>query len=96
MELAQNRRHRRGLAVCVAGGALCAWLGTPLPWMIGPLAGMAIFQFAGASLRSPPFGREAGQLIIGLALGLYFTPEVGRRGPQARPGALLGRPLASS
>jgi len=65
-----------GLAVCVAGGALCAWLGTPLPWMIGPLAGMAAFQFGGARLQAPPFGREAGQLAIGLALGLYFTPEV--------------------
>lgn len=64
------------LAVCVSGGALCAWLGTPLPWMIGPLAGMAIFQFGGASLQAPPWGRETGQLAIGLALGLYFTPEV--------------------
>lgn len=66
------------LAVCVASGALCAWLRTPLPWMIGPLAGMAIFQFGGASLESPPFGREAGQLAIGIALGLYFTPAVAR------------------
>lgn len=64
------------LAVCVASGALCAWLRTPLPWMIGPLAGMAIFQFGGASLESPPFGRETGQLVIGVALGLYFTPTV--------------------
>jgi hypothetical protein len=66
------------LAVCVASGALCAWLRTPLPWMIGPLAGMAIFQFGGASLQSPPLGREAGQLVIGMALGLYFTPPVAR------------------
>jgi uncharacterized protein len=65
-----------GLAVCIVGGALCAWLGTPLPWMIGPLAAMALLQFGGASLESPPYGREAGQLAIGLALGLYFTPAV--------------------
>ena len=64
------------LAVCAAGGALCAWLRTPLPWMLGPLAAMAIFQFGGASLEAPPYGREAGQLAIGLALGLYFTPAV--------------------
>ncbi|HEX4943786.1 MAG TPA: AbrB family transcriptional regulator [Usitatibacteraceae bacterium] len=66
------------LAVCVTSGALCAWLRTPLPWMIGPLAGMALFQFGGASLEAPPFGREAGQLTIGIALGLYFTPAVAR------------------
>lgn len=64
------------LAVCVAGGALCAWLKTPLPWMIGPLAGMALFQFGGASLEAPPGGRQFGQMTIGVALGLYFTPAV--------------------
>lgn len=66
------------LAVCVAGGALCAWLKTPLPWMIGPLAGMALFQFGGASLEAPPGGRHFGQMTIGIAIGLYFTPEVAR------------------
>jgi len=64
------------LAVCVAGGALCAWLKTPLPWMIGPLAGMALFQFGGASLVAPPGGRQFGQMTIGVAIGLYFTPTV--------------------
>jgi uncharacterized membrane protein AbrB (regulator of aidB expression) len=66
------------LAVSVAGGSLCAWLRTPLPWMIGPLTAMALFQFGGTSLEAPRFGREAGQLTIGLALGLYFTPHVAR------------------
>ena len=66
------------LAVCTAGGALCAGLGTPLPWMIGPLVGMAIFQFGGASLEAPPGGRQFGQMTIGVALGLYFTPAVAR------------------
>jgi membrane AbrB-like protein len=66
------------LAVCVAGGALCAWLKTPLPWMIGPLAAMAIVQFGGGSLEAPPGGRQFGQVTIGVALGLYFTPAVAR------------------
>ena len=66
------------LAVSASGGGLCAWLRTPLPWMIGPLTAMAIFQFSGTRLVAPPFGREAGQLTIGLALGLYFTPAVTR------------------
>ena len=67
-----------GLAVCAASGALCSWLNTPLPWMIGPLGAMALVQFGGASLEAPPFGRETGQATIAIALGLYFTPSVAR------------------
>ena len=66
------------LALCAAGGALFAWLRTPLPWMIGPLLAMAAFNFSGARLRSVPGSRQLGQLIIGTALGLYFTPVVAR------------------
>jgi membrane AbrB-like protein len=68
----------KALAACIAGGALCAMIGTPLPWMVGPLFAMALFKFAGANLSSPRFGRESGQLVIGTALGLYFTPHVAR------------------
>jgi membrane AbrB-like protein len=64
------------LASCATIGALFAWLKTPLPWMIGPLLAMAACNFAGARLRSIPGSRQAGQLIIGTALGLYFTPLV--------------------
>jgi uncharacterized protein len=64
------------VALCIAGGALFAWLRTPLPWMIGPLAVMAVFNFSGARLRPPPGARQSGQVIIGTALGLYFTPAV--------------------
>jgi uncharacterized membrane protein AbrB (regulator of aidB expression) len=39
----------RALVVCALGGALCAWIGTPLPWMIGPLFTMAALELAGAS-----------------------------------------------
>jgi uncharacterized protein len=67
-----------GLAVSASGGAICAWLKTPLPWMIGPLLGMAIFNFSGAKLESPFLARESGQFLIAIALGLYFTPPVAR------------------
>lgn len=65
------------LALCTAAGGLCAWLRMPLPWMIGPLLAMGACNFAGAELRGPPGGRPAGQIVIGAALGLYFTPAVG-------------------
>jgi uncharacterized protein len=64
------------LCLCAAVGAGFAWLKLPLPWMIGPLAAMAVFNFAGAGLRGPRYGRESGQLVIGSALGMYFTPVV--------------------
>jgi uncharacterized protein len=66
------------IALCTVAGASCAWLRMPLPWMIGPLLAMAACNFSGAELRAPPAGRAAGQIVIGTALGLYFTPVVGR------------------
>ena len=66
------------LMLCTATGAVFAWLRMPLPWMTGPLLAMAACNFAGAELRSPPGARALGQVVIGTALGLYFTPAVGR------------------
>jgi membrane AbrB-like protein len=66
------------LVLCAAVGGAFAWLKMPLPWMTGPLLAMAACNFAGAELRSPPWARAVGQIVIGTALGLYFTPMVGR------------------
>ncbi|MEO5677056.1 MAG: AbrB family transcriptional regulator [Usitatibacter sp.] len=64
------------LAVCTLGGAVCAWLRTPLPWMIGSIVAMATVQMAGARLEALPGGRDAGMLVVGVSLGLYFTAPV--------------------
>ena len=74
--LRQLQRAVTGLAVAAAGGALCAWIGTPLPWMIGALLSMALCNFAGAKLTSPPYFREGGQFLVANTLGLYFTPVI--------------------
>jgi uncharacterized protein len=56
---------------------VCVALHTPIPWMIGPLVGVSVVSMLGASTESwTPF-RNTGQWVIGTALGLYFTPEVG-------------------
>ena len=68
-----------GLAVCIAGGALADALQLPLPWMIGPLLAMACCRFSGIRADAPAFARSVGQVIIGTALGLYFTPTVSRQ-----------------
>ena len=55
----------------------CVWLHTPIPWMLGPLLVTAVASVLGAPTRSTPLLRNAGQWVIGVALGLYFTPQVG-------------------
>ena len=66
------------LSLCTAAGAAFAALRLPLPWMLGPLTAMAVCNFARTALRAPRGGREIGQVLIGTALGLYFTPAVAR------------------
>jgi len=67
------------LLLSVCAGAVFARLRIPLPWMIGPLLAMAASNFAGAGLRAPQGARSAGQIVIGTALGMYFTPVVARQ-----------------
>jgi membrane AbrB-like protein len=68
-----------GLLLASGAGALCAWLHTPLPWMLGPLFAVAGARLAGAPVVAVPGARYVGQWIIGSALGLYFTPAVVRQ-----------------
>ena len=63
------------LLVSVAGAGLAVALGTVLPWMIGPLLAMALASMAGLPVRRPALGLPSGQLIIGCALGLFFTRQ---------------------
>jgi membrane AbrB-like protein len=66
------------LMAALAGAALAIWLHLPLPWFLGPLLTLAIANMTGAGLPSLPRARDGGQWIIGMALGLYFTPLVTR------------------
>ncbi|MCW5653998.1 AbrB family transcriptional regulator [Hydrogenophaga sp.] len=66
------------LFLALAAALLCVWLHTPIPWMIGPLLATSVSSMAGAPTESWTPLRNAGQWVIGVALGLYFTPEVGR------------------
>jgi membrane AbrB-like protein len=55
---------------------LCVQIGTPLPWMIGPLFATAAARMSGMHLSCPVAVRQGGQWAIGTALGLYFTSPV--------------------
>lgn len=64
------------LLVAWLAARLCLALTAPLPWMIGPLLASAALAMAGGPAASwTPF-RNAGQWVIAVALGLYFTPQV--------------------
>jgi membrane AbrB-like protein len=64
------------LALALAAAWACVALGTPLPWIIGPLLATAALGMAGVPLAASNRLRNVGQWMIGIALGLYFTPEV--------------------
>lgn len=69
---------RIGLALLLGlgGGAVAAWLRVPLAWMIGPMVVTAAAAAAGADLAPVPAGRQVGQAVVGLAIGLRMTPAV--------------------
>lgn len=63
-------------ALVVAGGVAAQCLRIPLPWMVGPMLAMIVAKLLSLDVTAPAGGRQAGQLIIGVAIGLYFTPQV--------------------
>lgn len=65
-----------GLLASACGGAICARIGTPLPWMVGSLGAMALLNFSGARLMALRGGQPLGQTVVATGLGLYFTPAV--------------------
>lgn len=67
------------LALSLCGGGLFTLLRIPLPWMLGPLFFVGLAGISGLRVSDIRGGRQAGQLIVGCSLGLYFTPEVSRQ-----------------
>src|SRR5690606_27119422 len=62
--------------LATAGGLALQWLSAPLPWLIGPMLSCAIANALGAGFAMPSFVRLAGQSLVGIALGLYFSLHV--------------------
>ncbi|MGB0575790.1 MAG: AbrB family transcriptional regulator [Alphaproteobacteria bacterium] len=69
-------RMALALAVAIPAGALLSWLETPIPWMIGPMVAVATLNLLGIRAFALPYGRQMGQVILGSAIGIYFTPPV--------------------
>jgi hypothetical protein len=64
------------LALALVAALLCSQWRLPLPWIIGPLLVTAALGIGGVRLAASNRLRNVGQWMIGIALGLYFTPEV--------------------
>ncbi|MBK19451.1 MAG: hypothetical protein CMM52_11515 [Rhodospirillaceae bacterium] len=69
-------RMALALAVSIPAGALLRWLDTPIPWLIGPMVAVATLNLLGIRAFALPYGRQVGQVILGSAIGVYFTPTV--------------------
>ena len=61
----------------LAGGYLASQIGWPLPWMVGSLLAIILVRcLTPWQLAEIPGGRKCGQWIVGIGIGLHFTPVV--------------------
>ena len=74
----QGVRHWWGTPlVGLAGGFLASQIGWPLPWMVGSLLAIILVRcLTPWQLAEIPGGRKCGQWIVGIGIGLHFTPVV--------------------
>lgn len=64
-----------GFVVALSGALIADAIGTPIPWLLGSLLFTAAFRVNGANVLCHVGFRKVGQWIVGIALGLHFTPE---------------------
>jgi uncharacterized protein len=64
------------LVIGAIGGFAASAIRMPLAWMLGPFIACAAVSLSGVPLRAIPHGREVGQVIIGLSVGMRFTVSV--------------------
>jgi uncharacterized membrane protein AbrB (regulator of aidB expression) len=77
------------------GGALAAWAGLPLAWMIGAMLATTAGAMAGLPLAVPPVLRSLFVVVLGVMLGSSFTPAIlDRLGEWAVPPTLRPCPAA--
>ena len=72
------------LTLGAAGGALFAWSGLPLAWMLGAMTFTTAAALAGAPIALPALLRTTMLSILGVMLGSSFGPDLpGRLGQWA-------------
>ncbi|WP_010095387.1 AbrB family transcriptional regulator [Ornithinibacillus scapharcae] len=62
--------------IAMIGGYIFYVLRTPLPWVLGPLAMVMLWQgMTKRKIEVPNYIRDIGFIILGIYFGLYFTKE---------------------
>lgn len=62
--------------IALPAGWLFSYFQIPLPWMLGPLTAVMLFNaLSGAWARWPNFLRDLGMIVIGYSMGRSVTPE---------------------
>ncbi|WDU49229.1 AbrB family transcriptional regulator [Taylorella equigenitalis] len=69
-------RYILSFFIALLGSFLAYELGLPIPWMLGALFITAACRINGLNNAFHPAFRKAGQLLVGVSVGLYFTPQV--------------------
>lgn len=64
------------LLIGAAGGALFAFIGTPLPWTLGAITTSAIAAIAGNRWPMPAGMRTFARPVVGVLAGSAFTPAI--------------------
>jgi uncharacterized protein len=64
------------LGLAAFGGALFAWIGTPLAWMLGAMFFTTAASLAGAPTEMSLTLRKVMMAILGIMLGSAFRPEI--------------------
>lgn len=75
-DVARLQRVAATLLLALLAALAAQALHVPLPWMIGPLVATGLLGIAGLPVAGSNRLRNVGQGLIGIALGLYFTPAV--------------------
>lgn len=82
----KNTQYLTALVAAFFGGLLFSLIGTPVPWLLGPImATMVASRFKKIQLRWSPLVRNTGLMIIGYSFGLDLTKkaliEIGEKLP---------------
>ena len=62
------------LVIGAVGGAVAAWIGLPLAWMLGPMLATLVASLAGVRASVPMALRQPVLIVLGVSIGSSFSP----------------------